>query len=730
MLAEGIPGGFSSLYDSLSALETIGVARRGYFVEGLGGAQFALPGAVERLRAQRDDDAAPPLVLAATDPAQPYGAVLKWPDSPRRPARQAGAYVVSAGAEPVLFVERGGKGLQVLVAADDPRIDPSLAALAETVQRGRIKRLALEQIDGEPVVGSAYEERLIELGFRAGPRKLTLTTERSARECRDTGCPRATRSTTRRTGSGRSSRATSRTRSRRRTRASAATAGPSASRAAPCRRRRPRQAPVPALRGRPDDPLAPAHDRHLARPRRRLAARRATPGCVIRRGEQLVAQFNGPVLELMTDSRTRFDRRIAGLGPDILAPELDEAAFLRRLREDDPTRPIGDALLDQRIIAGIGNLWKAEGCFEAGIDPWRRTGEVSDEEVLAIVHATRPRMQQSARDGMQERFKVVYGTAGPALPALRQGPKIRSAARATTTARHTGAHDASAEADRPQGRRPDRPRQHARVVRRRAGPRRRHDRVRRAARAPAHAGDGRLLLAHDYEHADGAPTLEEGLAHLASSPFDGIELDVDLKLPGYEERVVAALREHGLVERTLVSTNWMRSLVEIRASWSRAAPGLVGPAPEERPDAVLVTKLPAYAGAAYVRAKLPDRGQGAHRRGPLRRADGPLAARLTAPGARHQASGRRALRVDGRRRRRASAGSRSSASPGSSPTTRGSSVSCRARRSRRSSPPGRRPRWSGGRPRWRPRPARQRVPLAPAELDDAAQLPASALART
>ena len=176
VLAEGIPGGFSSLYDSLAALETIGIARRGYFVEGLGGAQFALPGAVERLRAQKDDDAAPPIVLAATDPAQPYGAVLKWPDSPRRPARQAGAYVVLAGAEPVLFVERGGKGLQILVDADDPRVEPSLAALAESVKRGRIKRLALEKVDGEPVVGSAYEEPLLELGFRAGPRKLTLTT--------------------------------------------------------------------------------------------------------------------------------------------------------------------------------------------------------------------------------------------------------------------------------------------------------------------------------------------------------------------------------------------------------------------------------------------------------------------------------------------------------------------------------------------------------------------------
>src|SRR4051812_38664438 len=125
VLAEGIPGGFSSLYDSLAALETIGVCQRGYFVEGLGGAQFALPGAAERLRAQRDDDAAPPVVLAATDPAQPYGAALKWPrdesapGGARSPARQAGAHLVLSGAEPVLYVERGGKGIQVLVSESD-----------------------------------------------------------------------------------------------------------------------------------------------------------------------------------------------------------------------------------------------------------------------------------------------------------------------------------------------------------------------------------------------------------------------------------------------------------------------------------------------------------------------------------------------------------------------------------------------------------------------------------
>jgi endonuclease-8 len=144
---------------------------------------------------------------------------------------------------------------------------------------------------------------------------------------------------------------------------------------------------------------------------------------VMRRAGQEVVQFNGPVLELMTESRTRLDRRIAGLGPDILAEEFDEAFFLRRLREDDPARPIGDALLDQRTIAGIGNLWKAEGCFEAGIDPWRPTGEVSDAEASAIVRACRPRMQRSALDGNQSRFKRIYGRAR--LPCPRCGPASR-----------------------------------------------------------------------------------------------------------------------------------------------------------------------------------------------------------------------------------------------------------------------------------------------------------------
>jgi ATP-dependent Lhr-like helicase len=178
VLAEGIPGGFSILYDALGQLETLGVCRRGYFVEGLGGAQFALPGAVERLRAQRADEQAPPLVLAATDPAQPYGAALPWPkrdDESRRPQRVAGAYVVLAGAEPVLYVERGGKGIAILVDHDDARLRPCFEALAAFVTGGRGRKLSLEKVDGEPVVGSPWEALLVDLGFRAGPRKLTLS---------------------------------------------------------------------------------------------------------------------------------------------------------------------------------------------------------------------------------------------------------------------------------------------------------------------------------------------------------------------------------------------------------------------------------------------------------------------------------------------------------------------------------------------------------------------------
>jgi endonuclease-8 len=138
-----------------------------------------------------------------------------------------------------------------------------------------------------------------------------------------------------------------------------------------------------------------------------------------------VVQWGGPLLELLTEARARGDQRLASLGPDVLAePELDRTAFLRRLRGDDQTRTIGDALLDQRNVAGIGNIWKAEGCWEAGVDPWRRVGEVGDGEALAILEAVRPRMQRSAAEGPLTIEPRVYGRAG--RPCQRCGSIIRA----------------------------------------------------------------------------------------------------------------------------------------------------------------------------------------------------------------------------------------------------------------------------------------------------------------
>ena len=175
--AEGIPGGYSAVYGELRALETLGSCRRGYFVEGLGGAQFALGGAVERLRElrPREDDEREPLVLAAADPAQPYGAVLPWPKrAGARAARVAGAHVVLLGGEPALFVERGGRSLVPLREPDEDWLRPALAALVGFVKRGGAKRLAVERFDGEPVTETLVMPLLVEAGFLAGPRRAVL----------------------------------------------------------------------------------------------------------------------------------------------------------------------------------------------------------------------------------------------------------------------------------------------------------------------------------------------------------------------------------------------------------------------------------------------------------------------------------------------------------------------------------------------------------------------------
>jgi ATP-dependent Lhr-like helicase len=202
--AERVPGGFAAVYPVLRAAEEAGRCRRGYFVEGLGAAQFASPGAVDRLRTYAADrrEPAPAVVLAATDPAQPHGAALPWPAQAtsvddatagrtaggpgagppdlagptvrgHRPGRKAGALVVLVDGDLTLYVERGGRTL--LSWSDDPaRLQPAADALALAVRDGSLGRLAVERADGAPVLTSPLAAALEAAGFHATPRGLRL----------------------------------------------------------------------------------------------------------------------------------------------------------------------------------------------------------------------------------------------------------------------------------------------------------------------------------------------------------------------------------------------------------------------------------------------------------------------------------------------------------------------------------------------------------------------------
>ncbi|BCJ34906.1 DEAD/DEAH box helicase [Actinocatenispora thailandica] len=192
--AEQLPGGFAAVYPVLAALEERGAARRGYFVESLGAAQFAVPGAVDRLRALADRSSdvdgagwarrpgppTAPLVLAATDPANPYGAALGWPTRPvtesttgHRPGRKAGAVVVLVDGDLALYVERGGRTILSYVDAPETLL-VAARALADAVRSGALGALAVQRADGEPVTATPLSAALTEVGFRLTPRGLRL----------------------------------------------------------------------------------------------------------------------------------------------------------------------------------------------------------------------------------------------------------------------------------------------------------------------------------------------------------------------------------------------------------------------------------------------------------------------------------------------------------------------------------------------------------------------------
>jgi ATP-dependent Lhr-like helicase len=184
VMAEGLEGGFSAVYPILRALEEAGRIRRGYFVAGLGAAQFALAGALDRLRAVREPASATgddPVVhlLAAADPANPYGAALPWPrrgdDDRRSLQRAAGASVVVVDGAAALYLDRGGTSVQTLPAFDDPATaTAAVGALRDLVLDGRVRELVIGKVDGEPVGRSRQSETFLAAGFVQGYRGLVL----------------------------------------------------------------------------------------------------------------------------------------------------------------------------------------------------------------------------------------------------------------------------------------------------------------------------------------------------------------------------------------------------------------------------------------------------------------------------------------------------------------------------------------------------------------------------
>ena len=173
---ERLHGGFAAVYPVLKAMEEAGRVRRGYFVDGLGGAQFARSGAVDRMRSlvHVEPDEVGTVVLAATDPANPYGAALPWPEREgHRAGRKAGAAVVLTGGELILYVEKGGR--TILSFADDPeRLQPAVDALALAAHDGVLGRLAVERADGESVLDSPFASVLMDAGFKLSSRGLRL----------------------------------------------------------------------------------------------------------------------------------------------------------------------------------------------------------------------------------------------------------------------------------------------------------------------------------------------------------------------------------------------------------------------------------------------------------------------------------------------------------------------------------------------------------------------------
>ena len=408
-------------------MEEAGRIRRGYFVDGLGAAQFALPGAVDRLRAMRDqpgelagDRGRVVQLLAAADPANPYGAALPWPrrgDADRRPfQRAAGAYVALVDGAAVLYLDRGGTSIQTLPAADDAEaLGAALSSLRDLVVDGRVRELVIAKVDGEPVARLARSAtRSWPRGFAAGvPRVRAPSGARPAGALRP--CPRATRSPA-------PPRDCVRTSSAARSRGLGRRApGPQVDRLV--------GSTVTAVDAmgknlliRFDNGLeVRTHLRmrgswHRYRPGERVApAAGSRASLVIEVPGSVAVCFDAPVVELFEQRTEALHPSLSRLGPDLLADPVDVDEAMRRLH--DPSRDdlsIAEALLDQRAMAGIGNEVKNLVLWEASLSPWTRLRDVDDAALRRLIERAAAVLREGAATG--RRPAGVHGRAGRPCP--------------------------------------------------------------------------------------------------------------------------------------------------------------------------------------------------------------------------------------------------------------------------------------------------------------------------
>jgi ATP-dependent Lhr-like helicase len=179
---EALGGGFGNVYRVLRSMEEAGKVRRGYFIEGLGGAQFAFPGTVDRLRRVRDDASVGEVAaLAAADPANAYGWLLPWPalrsESGQGARRASGAVVVLVDGEPVLFLDRSGRRLRTFEDTTPGQIGSALSALRGVARRRPRRALVIEKIDEQPALASELKPLLLDAGFEVSYRFLRLNAE-------------------------------------------------------------------------------------------------------------------------------------------------------------------------------------------------------------------------------------------------------------------------------------------------------------------------------------------------------------------------------------------------------------------------------------------------------------------------------------------------------------------------------------------------------------------------